>query len=49
VIFELGEPQPADQLVSEMVTWIVVDLPMKAGDKVAVLVNGLGAIRLAEL
>jgi dihydroxyacetone kinase DhaK subunit len=44
-----GVLQPADQLVSEMVARILVDLPMKAGDEVAVLVNGLGATPLAEL
>jgi phosphoenolpyruvate---glycerone phosphotransferase subunit DhaK len=51
-----GEPgvqrgllQPADQLVSEMVARILLDMPMKAGDEVAVLVNGLGATPLGEL
>jgi dihydroxyacetone kinase-like protein len=51
-----GEPgvqrgllQPADQLVAGMVARILVDLPIKAGDEVAVLVNGLGATPLGEL
>jgi dihydroxyacetone kinase-like protein len=44
-----GQLQPADQLVAEMVARILVDLPMKAGDEVAVLVNGLGATPLGEL
>lgn len=51
-----GEPgvqrgllQPADQLVSGIVARILGDLPMQAGDEVAVLVNGLGTTPLGEL
>ncbi len=51
-----GEPgiqrgllKPADQIVSEMVARILADSPMKAGDEVAVLVNGFGATPLGEL
>ena len=44
-----GPLKPADELVSEMVTRILADAPMKVGDEVAVLVNGLGATPLAEL
>jgi dihydroxyacetone kinase-like protein len=44
-----GALKPADQLVSEMASRILDDSPMKVGDEVAVLVNGLGATPLAEL
>lgn len=44
-----GPLKPADQLVSEMAARILDDSPMKVGDEVAVLVNGLGATPLAEL
>jgi dihydroxyacetone kinase-like protein len=44
-----GPLKPADQLVSEMVARILADSPMKVGDEVAVLVNGLGATPLGEL
>jgi dihydroxyacetone kinase len=40
---------PADQLAEDMMGRILADLPGKAGDEVAVLVNGLGATPLAEL
>jgi dihydroxyacetone kinase len=44
-----GQLKPADQLVSEIVARILADSAMKAGDEVAVLVNGLGATPLGEL
>jgi dihydroxyacetone kinase-like protein len=40
---------PADPLAEDMMGRILADLPAKAGDEVAVLVNGLGATPLAEL
>jgi len=39
----------ADGVAAEMVRRILADLPTKAGDEVAVLVNGLGATPLSEL
>jgi dihydroxyacetone kinase len=39
----------ADVLAARMVEAIVADLPFRAGDEVAVLVNGLGATPLQEL
>ena len=51
-----GEPgvrktqlKPVDQIVSEMVEAIISHLHIQANDKVAVLVNGLGATPLMEL
>lgn len=39
---------PADEIVEEMMEKIHADLPYSEGDKVAVLVNGLGATPLEE-
>jgi dihydroxyacetone kinase-like protein len=44
-----GPMLPADPLAEDMMGRILADLPAKAGDEVAVLVNGLGATPLAEL
>ncbi|MFC0531473.1 dihydroxyacetone kinase subunit DhaK [Phytohabitans kaempferiae] len=39
----------ADEITADLVDTIVADLPFVAGDRVAVLVNGLGATPLEEL
>ena len=51
-----GEPgakreklQPADQITSRMVEAILADMPLKGGDRVAVMVNSLGATPPEEL
>ncbi|GHS93680.1 dihydroxyacetone kinase subunit DhaK [Synergistales bacterium] len=51
-----GEPgikrdkmRPADELVDVMFSHIVKDMPLKAGEEVCVLVNGLGATTMLEL
>ena len=51
-----GEPgrrrdkiKAADIIVDEMFDAIVQDLPFKSGDRVAVMVNGLGGTPIAEL
>ena len=44
-----GPLKPADPLVSEMVRRILADSPVRGGNEVAVLVNGLGATPLGEL
>ncbi len=51
-----GEPgemreklQPADQVVDRIMARIIEDLPYRAGDEVAILVNGLGSTPLCEL
>ncbi|MEF9941218.1 MAG: dihydroxyacetone kinase subunit DhaK [Lachnospiraceae bacterium] len=43
-----GILEPADQIVEEMLSKIVADLPYTAGDEVAVLINGLGSTPLDE-
>lgn len=43
-----GKLEPADKIVEEMMDKILKDLPYQSGDKVAVLVNGLGATTLDE-
>ena len=40
---------PADELVHELVSRILLDLRTKEGDEVAVLINGLGATPISEL
>lgn len=40
---------PADQLVDEMLEYVLKDLPFATGDEVVVLVNGLGSTTLMEL
>ncbi|MGF6228584.1 ATP-dependent dihydroxyacetone kinase [Inquilinus ginsengisoli] len=44
-----GPLQPADELVAEMLQAIVSDLGLAQGDRVALLVNGLGATPPMEL
>lgn len=44
-----GPILPADEVATDMMKRILADLPAKAGDEVAVLVNGLGATPLGEL
>jgi phosphoenolpyruvate---glycerone phosphotransferase subunit DhaK len=44
-----GPLASADPVAKDMVSRILADLPAKAGDEVAVLVNGLGATPLSEL
>jgi phosphoenolpyruvate---glycerone phosphotransferase subunit DhaK len=44
-----GPMASADQVAGDIVSRILADLPTKAGDEVAVLVNGLGATPLSEL
>ncbi len=43
-----GKLEPADQIVEEILPKIISDLPFERGDKVAVLINGLGATTLDE-
>lgn len=43
-----GPLRPADEIVDEMLKAILMDLPYRNGDEVAVLVNGLGATPLDE-
>ena len=43
-----GKLRPADEIVDELLTPILSDLPFQAGDEVAVLINGLGATPLEE-
>ncbi|NCD06348.1 MAG: dihydroxyacetone kinase subunit DhaK [Spirochaetia bacterium] len=43
-----GKVEPADQVAEEMVAKIIGDIPFKANDEVAVMVNGLGATPLDE-
>jgi ATP-dependent dihydroxyacetone kinase len=44
-----GTHRPADAIVDEILTAIVTDRSLKAGDRVALLVNGLGATPPMEL
>lgn len=46
---EKGELQPADQVVDRLVHDILADMPVESGEKVAVLVNGLGSTTRMEL
>ncbi|MBA9027939.1 dihydroxyacetone kinase subunit DhaK [Peribacillus huizhouensis] len=46
---EKGELQPADQVVDRLVNDILTDMPIDLGEKVAVLVNGLGSTTNMEL
>ncbi len=43
-----GKIETADQITEEMMNKIIEDLPYAPGDRVAVLVNGLGATPLDE-
>lgn len=51
-----GEPgrrreklRPANEMVAELVTTVVDDLPFASGDKVALMLNGLGGTPIGEL
>ncbi|TWD80885.1 dihydroxyacetone kinase-like protein [Kribbella amoyensis] len=51
-----GEPgrkreklMPANQIVDELLTAVVDDLPFQSGDRVALMVNGLGGTPISEL
>jgi len=44
-----GPLEPADRIAEELVAAILADVPYVAGDRVAVLVNGLGATPREEL
>ena len=44
-----GKLQPADDVVDEMITAILEDLPFRKDDEVAVLINGLGATPKEEM
>lgn len=44
-----GKWAPADELVDEMLDAIVPDLPFSDGDRVALMVNGLGGTPISEL
>ncbi len=51
-----GEPgiartklQSADEVTDQLLDLLLTDMPLKKGDKIAVLVNGLGATSLMEL
>ncbi|WP_129727458.1 dihydroxyacetone kinase subunit DhaK [Ectobacillus funiculus] len=46
---EKGELQPADQVADRLVNDILADMPLEKGEKVAVLVNGLGSTTRMEL
>lgn len=46
---ERGEIQPADQVADRLLNDILEDMPLEKGDKVAVLVNGLGSTSRMEL
>ncbi len=46
---EKGELQTADQVVDRLVHDILADMPIEKGEKVAVLVNGLGSTTRMEL
>ncbi|NLP18097.1 MAG: dihydroxyacetone kinase subunit DhaK [Firmicutes bacterium] len=43
------ELKPADEIVAHMMEKVLEDLPYKAGDEVAVMVNGMGATPQMEL
>ena len=44
-----GAMRPADQIVDDMMRPLLADLPLEAGDRVAVLINDLGATTTMEL
>jgi phosphoenolpyruvate---glycerone phosphotransferase subunit DhaK len=46
---EKGELKPADQVTERLVNDILIDMPLVEGDRVAVLVNGLGSTTRMEL
>ncbi|MCL6528158.1 MAG: dihydroxyacetone kinase subunit DhaK [Thermaceae bacterium] len=44
-----GKLETADQIAEQILTTITADMPLNPGDRVAVMVNGLGATPLEEL
>ena len=44
-----GKMMPANEIVEEMLVPIVKDLPFKDGDRVALMINGLGGTPISEL
>jgi len=51
-----GEPgrkrvkmQPANQIVDELLEAVVTDIPYKAGDELALMINGMGGTPISEL
>lgn len=44
-----GPLKPADAVAEEMLDYLLADMPLKAGDRISVLVNSLGATPLEEL
>lgn len=44
-----GKLETADQIAEQILTTITADMPLSPGDRVAVMVNGLGATPLEEL
>jgi dihydroxyacetone kinase-like protein len=44
-----GALKPADDLADEMLDRLVADVPLEAGDRIALLCNSLGATPLDEL
>ncbi len=46
---ERGKLQSADEISTRMAEAILADMPLGSGDRVAVMVNGLGATPLEEL
>ncbi|MFS0890935.1 dihydroxyacetone kinase subunit DhaK [Peribacillus frigoritolerans] len=46
---EKGDLQPADQVVDRLIHDILADMPVESGEKVAVLINGLGSTTNMEL
>ncbi len=44
-----GKLRPVDEVTDEMMDMLVADKPIKSGDRVALLVNGLGATPIEEL
>ena len=40
---------PADELVDELLAAVLVDLPFESGDRVALMINGLGGTPISEL
>ncbi|MHB8089146.1 MAG: dihydroxyacetone kinase subunit DhaK [Anaerolineaceae bacterium] len=43
-----GKMKPADELVDEMLSLIIADLPFRAGDEVCVLIDGFGSTTRME-
>ncbi len=46
---EVKKMMPADDIADTMVSKLLEDIPLKAGDEISVMVNGLGATPLEEL